>query len=116
MQGATDMTEQRHIEIAQLFKQLEKDFPEELGAFKSLSRVLERDGAIDKKTKDLILIALACATRCEKCIAVHIRNSVMNGASKAEILEAAMLNVLFHGGTGITDMHVVYEELYNHFD
>lgn len=110
------MTEQRHIEIAQLFKQLEKDFPEELGAFKSLSRVLERDGAIDKKTKDLILVALACATRCEKCIAVHIRNSVMNGASKAEILEAAMLNVLFHGGTGITDMHVVYEELYNHFD
>jgi len=110
------MTEQRHIEIAQLFRQLEKDFPEELGAFKSLSRVLERDGAIDKKTKDLILVALACATRCEKCIAVHIRNSVMNGASKAEILEAAMLNVLFHGGTGITDMHVVYEELYNHFD
>lgn len=110
------MTEQRHIEIAQLFRQLEKDFPEELGAFKSLSRVLERDGAIDKKTKDLILVALACATRCEKCIAVHIRNSVMNGASKAEILEAAMLNVLFQGGNGVMDMHVVYEELYNHFD
>jgi len=57
------MTEQRHIEIAQLFNQLEKDFSEELGAFKSLSRLLERDGAIDKKTKDLILVALACATR-----------------------------------------------------
>ena len=110
------MTEQRHIEIAQLFKQLEKDFPEELSAFKGLSRVLERDGAIDKKTKDLILVALSCATRCEKCIAVHIRNSVMNGASKAEILEAAMLNVLFQGGNGVMDMHVVYEELYNHFD
>ena len=25
------MSEQRHIEIAQLFQQLEKDFPEELG-------------------------------------------------------------------------------------
>ena len=110
------MTEQRHIEIAQLFQKLEKDFPEELGAFKGLSRVLERDGAIDKKTKDLILVALSCATRCEKCIAVHIRNSVMNGASKAEILEAAMLNVLFHGGNGVMDMHIVYEELYNHFD
>ena len=110
------MTEQRHIEIAQLFQQLEKDFPEELDAFKGLSRVLERDGAIDKKTKDLILVALACSARCEKCIAVHIRNSVMNGANKAEILEAAMLNVLFHGGNGVMDMHVVYEELYNHFD
>ena len=110
------MSEQRHLEIAQLFQQLEKDFPEELGAYKTLSRVLERDGAIDKKTKDLILVALACATRCEKCIAVHIRNSVMNGASKAEILEAAMLNVLFRGGAGVMDMHVVYEELYNHFD
>lgn len=110
------MSEQRHLEIAHLFKQLEKDFPEELVAYKGLSRVLERDGAIDKKTKDLILVALACATRCEKCIAVHVRNSVMNGSSKAEILEAALLNVLFRGGTGVMDMHVVYEELYNHFD
>jgi len=110
------MSEQRHIEIADLFKQLQEDFPEELEAFKGLSRVLERDGAIDQKTRDLILTALACATRCEKCIAVHIRNAVLNGASKNEILEAAMLNVMFHGGTGIMDMHVVYEELYNHFD
>ncbi len=110
------MSEKRHIEIAQLFQQLEKDFPEELSAYKNLSRVLEQDGAIDKKTKDLILVALASATRCNKCIAVHIRNSVMNGASKQEILEAALLNVLFRGGSGIMDMHVVYEELYNHFD
>ena len=110
------MTEQRHIDIAHLFKNLGKDFPEELEAFKSLSRVLERDGALDKKTKDLILVALSCATRCEKCIAVHIRNSVMNGANKQEILEAAMMNVLFRGGSGIMDMQVVYEELYNHFD
>lgn len=108
--------EERHIEIAQLFQQLEEDFPEELKAFKGLSRVLERDGAIDRKTKDLILVALACASRCEKCIAVHVRNAVLNQATKEEILEAAMLNVLFNGGTGIMDMHVVYEELYNHFD
>jgi AhpD family alkylhydroperoxidase len=108
--------EERHIEIAQLFKQLQDDFPEELEAFKGLSRSLEKDGAIDRKTKDLILVALACATRCEKCVAVHIRNAVMNHATKEEILEAAMLNVLFSGGTGIMDMQVVYEELYNHFD
>jgi len=110
------MTEQRHIEIAQLFKQLQEDFPEELGAFKALSRLLERGGAIDQKTKDLILIALACSTRCKKCIAVHIRNAVMNGAKRNEILEAALLNVLFNGGAGIMDMHVVYEELFNHVD
>lgn len=108
--------EERHIEIADLFKQLQQDFPDELEAFKGLSRHLEKEGALDRKTKDLILIALACATRCEKCIAVHIRNAVMNRASKQEILEAAMLNVMFSGGTGLMDMHVVYEELYNHFD
>jgi len=108
--------EERHIEIAQLFKRLQEDVPEELDAFKNLSRSLEKAGAIDKKTKDLILVALACATRCEKCIAVHIRNAVLNQASKREILEAAMLNVLFSGGSGIMDMHIVYDELYNHFD
>lgn len=110
------MSEQRHIDIAQLFKQMEKDFPVQIEAFKALSRALEQEGAIDKKTKDLILVALACSTRCEKCIAVHIRNAVLSGASKSEILEAALLNVLFNGGTGVMDMHVVYEELYNHYD
>ena len=39
-------TEHRHMEIAQLFRQLEVDFPEPLGAFKKLSHQLESDGAI----------------------------------------------------------------------
>ena len=108
--------EQRHIEIANLFKQLKEDFPKELGAFLTLSQSLEKRGAIDQKNKDLILVALAVSTRCEKCIATHIRNAVNNGASKREILEAAILSVVFGGGTSLMDMDTVYEELYNHFD
>jgi AhpD family alkylhydroperoxidase len=110
-----DRSVQRHIEIAQVFGKLETDLKEELSAFKNLSKLLERDGVIDKKTKDLILVALSCMTRCEKCIAVHIRNAAANGANRKEILEAAMLSVFFKGGTGIMDMYVVYEELENHF-
>jgi AhpD family alkylhydroperoxidase len=108
--------EQRHIEISNLFKQLKADFPKELGTFLKLSQSLEQGGAIDQKIKDLILVALAVSTRCEKCIATHIRNAVNNGASKREILEAAILTVVFGGGTSLMDMHIVYEELYNHFE
>lgn len=38
------MTEQRHIEIGKLFKQLKEDFPKEMGAFLKLSQSLESGG------------------------------------------------------------------------
>ena len=112
----TEISEARHIAVADLFKQLKEDFPKELGAFLTLSQSLEREGVISRKIKDLILVALAVSTRCDKCIAVHIRNAVTNGASKQEILEAAMLTVVFGGGASLMDMDIVYQELYNHFD
>ena len=104
--------EQRHIAIANLFKQMKENFPKELGGFLTMSQQLEREGAISEKNKELILVALAVASNCEKCIAFHIRNAV----TKQEILEAAMLNLIFGGGEALMTMTVVFEELEIHFD
>ena len=86
------MTEQRHIEIAELFKQLQEDFPEQLAAFKGLSRVLERDGAIDSKTKDLILVAGNVRDAAYTKEAELVRFDIVNGKT----VESSVINFDVH--------------------
>ncbi len=107
---------ERHQEIERLFKNLKKDLPKEVSAFVNFGQIAKQDGAIDKKHKSLILVSLAVASQCELCIAVHIRNAVDEGASKEEILEAALLSVVMGGGPCLMNMNIVYDELAQHFE
>jgi AhpD family alkylhydroperoxidase len=108
--------ENRHTKIATLFQNLKEDFPKQVGNFVKLTQSLEAEGAIGEKVKELILVALAIGTKCDLCIANHIKEAAAKGASREEILEAAMMAVVFGGGQSLMQMHVVYEELEYHFD
>jgi len=103
-------------EVERLFKNLKKDLPKEVSAFVNFGQIAKQNGVIDKKHKSLILVALAVASQCDLCIAVHIRNAVDDGASKEEILEAAMLSVVMGGGPSLMKMNIVYNELAEHFE
>jgi AhpD family alkylhydroperoxidase len=46
------------------------------------------DGALPKKTKQLIAVAVAHTTQCPYCIQGHTRLAVREGASPQEIMEA----------------------------
>ena len=54
--------------------------------------------AMDLKTKELISVAIGCYNRCEYCIVYHSYKAFEAGATKEEILEAAMVSVAFGGG------------------
>ena len=43
--------------------------------------------ALDKKTKELIALAIGVAVRCDGCIGFHMQALLKLGASKAEIEE-----------------------------
>lgn len=58
-------------------------------------------GAVDLKTKELISVAIGCYNRCEYCIVYHTYKAFEAGATKNEILEAAMVSVAFGGGPSI---------------
>jgi len=47
-----------------------------------------QDGALDRKTKELIAIAASAITGCEGCLIGHIRRAKALGASMDEIKEA----------------------------
>jgi AhpD family alkylhydroperoxidase len=59
-----------------------------------------RDGAIPKKNKELMGLAISVVTRCNECILYHLGGCVNAGADKNEILEAIKIGVI--GGGSIT--------------
>ncbi|HEX2243115.1 MAG TPA: carboxymuconolactone decarboxylase family protein, partial [Gammaproteobacteria bacterium] len=47
-----------------------------------------REGALPRKTKELIMVGICCALRLQRGIRIHIARALSLGASKREILEA----------------------------
>lgn len=105
----------RMKETNEMFGRLKNDMPKELSGFINFSQVAKSGGAIDKKHKELILMALSVSSQCSWCISMHIEGAVKFGASKEEILDACMLAVVMGGGPKLMYMNVVYEELDKYF-
>jgi len=103
-------------EADELFKNLSEDVPKPVNSFMNFVKTAKTKGALDSKTKTLICVALAVAQQCTWCIAVHVKNAVSEGASKKEILDAAMMAVVMGGGPKMMYMKVLYEELDKYFE
>lgn len=86
-----------------------------ISAFVQFTSSVKSASTLEPRVKDLILIALAVYSQCEPCIVVHISSAVENGASKEEILDAAMMAVVMGGGPKLMYLSVVNEELNNIF-
>ena len=56
------------------------------------------DGDLDRKTKELIGLALVVNMRCDVCVAYHVRDCLDAGASKGEIYDALNVAVMQCGG------------------
>ena len=57
-------------------------------AFHAFSNAVFADGALPKKTKQLIAVAVAHTTQCPNCIRGHTKTALREGASEGEIMEA----------------------------
>lgn len=91
-------------EIKGLLTKLQKDIPDQIGAFNKFMMATEKSSALDIKHAQLINVALAISAQCEWCIALHVKGAIDAGATKEEIIEAAMQAVLMHGGPALMYM------------
>ena len=64
------------------------------------------DGDLDRKTKELIALALVVAMQCDVCISFHVRDCLEAGATKGEIYDA--LNVAVMQGSGPAMVYAGY--------
>ena len=65
--------------------------PEFGKAFENFYKVCEEDGVLDKKTKELLMLAVTSVFRCPSCIEEHLSRAVDAGATKEEITEALLI-------------------------
>lgn len=77
------------------------DLPEVMKGFNDLGRAASRDGALNKKTKELIALSLGVAARCDACIGFHVQTLVKLGTSKVELEEALAMAVYMGGGPSL---------------
>lgn len=80
---------------------LRKEIPEVMNGFGSLAKAAGSEGVLDKKTKELIAIALGVAARCDGCIGFHAQALVKLGASRQELLEVLGMAIYMGGGPSL---------------
>lgn len=92
---------ERRKSIARTMKTMRGAIPATMRGFDDLHRASVTDGALSTKHKELMALAIGIASRCEGCIAFHVRDALEAGASRAEIEEAIGVAIMMAGGPGV---------------
>lgn len=87
--------------ISANLKQLRASIPDTMQAFSALAQAAGKDGALTRKTKELIALALGVAARCDGCIGFHTEALVKLGATRAEVEEVLGMAVYMGGGPSL---------------
>jgi len=84
--------------------------PEVGKAFKEFHDAGVEKGVLDDKTRELLMLALACVFRCPHCTEEHIEKALEVGASKQEVSEALMIASIEGAGTQLYWAKDLYEK------
>lgn len=71
------------------------------GAFKEFAKAVFAEGALDKRDKQLIAVAVAHVTQCPWCIESHVKAARHAGVSREEIMEAIWVAAEMRAGAAI---------------
>ncbi len=76
--------------------------PEAMAGFEALDRAALADGAMPKKYKELMALAVALTTQCPYCLDVHREAAKQAGATEAELAETVFVAVALRVGAALT--------------
>ena len=71
--------------------------PDLMTAFGQLAAAGTKDGALNRKTRELVALGIAIACRCDDCIGFHVQTLVKLGTTRAE-LEDVLGTAVYMGG------------------
>jgi AhpD family alkylhydroperoxidase len=83
-------------------KNLETHAPEAMKAFVAFDKAALAEGAIPRKYKELMALAVAFTTQCPYCIELHANKAREMGASDLEVAEAVLVAAALRAGGAIT--------------
>jgi AhpD family alkylhydroperoxidase len=86
---------------------------ETLKAFGNLNETALKDGALDRKTKTLMCLAIGIADHCEYCIAARTAQAIQAGAKREELIETASVGLLMGGSLAMGPIITVFVDTIN---
>ena len=86
-----------------LMRDMRKLAPDDFNAWLGLNNIVGRDnGAIPKKYRELIAIAVSCTTQCPYCLEAHAKAAQRAGATREEVVEASFIAAALRAGGAAT--------------
>jgi AhpD family alkylhydroperoxidase len=85
--------------------------PEQIEAWRNFSKEVFKEGDLDKKTKQLIAVAVAHVTQCPYCIKGHTRGCKKAGATNEEIMEAIWVASEMRAGAAYAHANIALDEM-----
>lgn len=89
-----ELTRKRKLAHSELLKRNSKVYK----AFLKMEEATYINGALSKKSKELIAIGISVVINCESCMQWHIEQAFKDGATQEEILEAIEVGIEMGGG------------------
>ena len=88
-------------DLSASLKILRAEIPDTMQAFSALAGAATKDDALDKKTKELMALALGVAAHCDGCIGFHGEALARLGATRQEVLETLSMAIYMGGGPSL---------------
>src|SRR4051812_5793161 len=86
------------VDAGKQFRRMRELVPDAYRAFLEFDKQAFSEGALPKKTKELIGLAIAHITQCPWCIDAHAKNAIKAGASDAELAEVIFVAMAMASG------------------
>src|SRR5262249_32493203 len=86
-------------EDVRVLREMRQLAPADYEAWINLNKIVAReDGAIPRKYRELIALAVACTTQCPYCIEAHAGAAKAAGASREEVVESSLVAAALRAG------------------
>ncbi|HLK82992.1 MAG TPA: carboxymuconolactone decarboxylase family protein [Xanthobacteraceae bacterium] len=89
------------IERTAQLRNLRSGAPDVMKAFANIAQSALASKALDRKTKELIAVAISVAIRCDDCIGFHVKAALEQGASQEEVTEALAMAIYMGAGPSV---------------
>lgn len=97
----TDKYGQIVKDISSQLGKMRQEMPELMSGFASMSQAATKEGALDKKTKELVAMALAVANHCPGCIGFHAQTLIKLKTTREELMETLGMAIYMGGGPSL---------------
>jgi len=85
--------------------------PGPAAAFHEFGRTVFGDGALSRRIKQIVAVAVAHATQCPYCIRGHTRAALLVGVSEAELMEAIWIAAEMRAGAAFAHSLLALDEM-----